>query len=1006
QRHPARTVAIKVLRQGLLGSDARRRFVEEARLLSHLDHPGIARVIESGVHIEPTPTGPRELPFLVLEHVAAARSITEYADAVALPRRRRVRLLIDAARAVAHGHDKGVVHRDLKPANLLVDGEGRVKVIDFGVARAVDGDLAKPTLLTQVGQIVGTLGYIAPELLAGEVASADARADVYALGAVGYQLLVSDEPFDLRDTPLAEATRRVTATSPRRPRDLQPDIDGDLEAVLLQAIAREPDDRYASAEALASDLERWLRHEAVVAQQPGMARRLRLFVRRDPHLAAAIAAIAVLLLGSALLLAWFESARRIESEQQTAEVTTAKELAEFRLYVASAATAQVALERGDLARAQHHLANAPPQHREFEWRHLDYLARQSVREFRIGADREERHDGIYGAFVAVHPDGRRAFVAAGKALRAFDIATGRLLAEARSPDVFGGAPIFLGVGERFVVPARDRDGRDLWRSDPLAPVARLIEGKYQWLAVSPSGSMAVEVGYRGSLDLLDLTSDAPARTIALPAPCKRIVWPPHDAGCYLLGQRELLRLDPSDSSWLRVHEFRGETGDLLACSSNGELAVAAIDRTLVGIDTRSGEQGWALTVTDTPRAITLSPDERSIIVGLENGVIEIYDLVRLQPKRAIPAHRLAVTGVAFDPTGTLLLSASLDDTLRIWDLRRRPAAQQVDRHIGRLDLDVTSFAFDAAARRIASRAEDGVVRLFATDDLAPLTCVLDGGEFGNLLAFEPGTGRLLTAAAEDRIDVREPEDLEIVRTVAVPWRPQQLVFSGDGSMGVIVRGRRLHCIGWPEAKPVWGTEPRPGHKIAGVCWRRGDREIAISCGNEVLLLDAATGAARVVGDHGDTVRCLTFLRDGDLLASGGDDGVVRLWDVAAASLVHELRGHAEGVLGIDVSPDQQRLVTSARDGAIKLWDTTRGLEVFAFPLLPGWVQAWFAEKGRSLVGRSASGALLRYGVFGADPVAHAAVDEAAVERAARQAIAAHAGDIAMALRDLSAELPL
>ncbi len=958
QAEPARDVAIKILRHGLLDANARRRFQNEAHLLAHLRHPNIAEVFDAGVHTECTSTGVRELPYLVLECVGGARTIVDYAEQESLSLRARLRLLADVARAVHHGHQNGVIHRDLKPANVLVGRDGRAKVIDFGVARVVQGDLTPQTVMTLAGQVVGTLGYIPPELLAGEVEVADVRADVYALGAMAYQLVLGTLPFAVDGLSIAEAARRVTTTVPIRPRARRPSLDPDLEGVLWQAVARDPADRYATADAFAEDLERWLRHEAVAARRPGLLRRLRLFVRRDPSLAGAMAAIAALLLLGALTIAVLQALARADSEAKAREVTAAKELAEFRLSVASVATAQVALQRGDLALAQHHLTAVPTAHRQLEWHILHHAANQHVREFALDTEREDRLVRDFRAFVAIHPDGEHLYTAAGTRLRRIEIDTGRVVARHRSDAAFRLPIAIAGDGGRLV--ADSFPATNLWSAHPITPLPRFTSLKPKCIAISPDSTRVVQATYRGWLHS-GSADGSHVRDVFVPAGVDALVWPGRANACYMLSGESLLRFDPSSLALAEVCSLGAPARPLLAASADGSTLATVVRGVIQGIDTASGAGTFSLPVVDSVRALALCPDARLLAAGFENGGILIQGLPPDEGPRIIAGHSRPVTDLVFHPAGGLLVSAGADDVARVWDPYRPPPATAVDRHLGFLERGPGHCVHGEAAGRIVSRGEDAVVRVFAADDLSPLSAVLDAGDVGPLLAFEPGTGLLLTAGPGLEVQARETLDLSVVRTVAAPFRPQQLVFAPGGRTCVIARGARLQRLDWRETRAGWSIRPRPDHRVRAIRWSADGTRIAISCGTEVLLVDAHDGSVMHLAEHPSVVRALCFLRGGELLAAAGDDGLVRVWQTARSELAYELRGHSSVVLSLDVAPDGDRLVSAAHDGAIKLWDTARMLEVYSFPSRSGWVEAWFGAGGRCVLGRTKSGALLRHG---------------------------------------------
>ena len=217
-QNPRRRVALKVLARDLAQAEAQRRFRYEVEVLGTLRHPAIAQVYEAGVQV----VAGREIPWFAMELVPEARPITRYARDSGLGIEEIVRLFGTVCDAVHHGHRKGVIHRDLKPDNILVDAQGRPKVIDFGVARATDADLGLTTLETEAGRIVGTLWYMAPEQLSGDRAAIDVRTDVHALGLVLYELLSGRRPYRLEGVPLHEAARIIAEDPPERPGKLTP----------------------------------------------------------------------------------------------------------------------------------------------------------------------------------------------------------------------------------------------------------------------------------------------------------------------------------------------------------------------------------------------------------------------------------------------------------------------------------------------------------------------------------------------------------------------------------------------------------------------------------------------------------------------------------------------------------------------------------------------------------------------------------------------------------------
>ncbi len=251
------------------------------------------------------PTAQGQEPFLAMELVAGP-PLLEGVEQLALDLRDRVRVLIALCRAVAHAHRRGIIHRDLKPQNVRLDLDAHPptpRVLDFGVATP------RPAVGAATGSdIVGTLGYLAPEQLRGAI---DVRCDVYSLGAIAYHLLTGQRAFDLRGLDVATASERLRTEDPLPASRHRPQLRGDLDAVLAKALARDPGQRYASADALADDWQRWLDHRPVEARPAHPLYAARLFVRRQPVVAALTAlCTASLLLGLLVALLGAAEARR------------------------------------------------------------------------------------------------------------------------------------------------------------------------------------------------------------------------------------------------------------------------------------------------------------------------------------------------------------------------------------------------------------------------------------------------------------------------------------------------------------------------------------------------------------------------------------------------------------------------------------------------------------------------------------------------------------------------
>ncbi len=318
QDDPRRTVALKMMRVGFDSPAAGKRFRDEAQLLARLQHPGIAQVYETGVYADSTSF---ERPWFAMELIENAVDIARHCDDSNLDVPERLRLFIDVCDAVHHGHQRGIIHRDLKPDNILVDRHGRTKVIDFGVARTTDADVQQATIARTTGEIVGTLLYMSPEQLEGNSEAIDTRTDVHALGLILYEMLTGTLPYDLAGKTLFEIARIVRDVPPRRPNETRRQIKGDLELILLKAIAKEQGERYDSAAALAEDLRRCLNNDPIAARPPSLRYQLRMLGRRHRGFVAALAGGFVIAIAAAITstLFWLDSISAQKREHERAE---------------------------------------------------------------------------------------------------------------------------------------------------------------------------------------------------------------------------------------------------------------------------------------------------------------------------------------------------------------------------------------------------------------------------------------------------------------------------------------------------------------------------------------------------------------------------------------------------------------------------------------------------------------------------------------------------------------
>ena len=316
QDRPRRTVALKVIRPGLLTPRMLRRFELESETLAKLQHPGIASIFEAATH--ESAFGPQ--PYFAMELVEG-RSLTLYAFERKLGLKDRLELFRKVCDAVQHAHQKGVVHRDLKPGNILVTAAGEPKVLDFGIARATDNSApAGATLRTEAGTLVGTLPYMSPEQV-HDPSSVDVRSDVYTLGVILFELITGKLPHSLDTQTLPEAVRIISEAEAPSVKAIDRSIPSDVATIVSKAMEKDRTRRYQSASDLSADIGRFLHNEPILARPPSRAYRVRKFVRRNRALVAGVSLAFIALVAGVIGTAWqaAEATRlQLRSEQDRA----------------------------------------------------------------------------------------------------------------------------------------------------------------------------------------------------------------------------------------------------------------------------------------------------------------------------------------------------------------------------------------------------------------------------------------------------------------------------------------------------------------------------------------------------------------------------------------------------------------------------------------------------------------------------------------------------------------
>ena len=393
QKSINRSVALKMIHGGEWASAAEvQRFRNEVEAIARLAHPSIVPIFEvgeiQGHHYYSMP-------------LMSGGSLAGRLDLVKGDRKAAARMMIDIARAVEYAHRRGIIHRDLKPANVLMDDAGRPHVSDFGLARRI----GQESSVTGPGAILGSPPYMAPEQASGRSSEVTTATDVYGLGSILYAILTGRPPF--QGLSQLDVLEKVRHREPDRPRSIDRRADAELETICLKCLEKEPARRYAGAEALAEDLERWLDGRPILAQRAGPIRRAAKWSRRRP--ATALLSAALALGAPAAFVATYAAYR--DSERKRLELDAS-------LYQTRIALAEREIGQGNADRAEALLLKCPERLWGWEWRLLLQRSRRSPISLTTPGDSAKS--------VAFSPDGKLlAGGSVGGAVVAWDAETGR-----------------------------------------------------------------------------------------------------------------------------------------------------------------------------------------------------------------------------------------------------------------------------------------------------------------------------------------------------------------------------------------------------------------------------------------------------------------------------------------------------------------------------------------------------------------------------------------------------
>ncbi|MEE2940960.1 MAG: protein kinase [Planctomycetota bacterium] len=765
------------------------------------------------------------------------------------------RIGLRAAEALGHAHARGVLHRDVKPANVLLDRGGRVLITDFGLAK-----LDESEDLTREGDFVGTLRYMAPEQFSGH---AEPRSDVYGLGLVLYELLTLERA--VRGDSRAELVNELLHVVPRSPDAVRPEVPQDLARIVMKAVAKLPEHRYRTAEAMAADLRAFLDGQPIAARAPSTLYLARLAVNRSrgPFIAVAVL-VAALVVGAAIYVLELKDSTRREAGLA---------------YRANLAAAAASLMSDDTPAARSRLDGCPEDLRGWEWRHLSASVDQSVREIaRIGHPIERlAFEG--DRLVVSHRTGVTIFED-GEAVEEVMLPGGRV----------SGSKLVVAyrVGESWL----SLDFRTgLWRSPlggaPGGTVPEEREDEFRNLtlpravnasAVTPDGEHIVVVERAGRLLLVDTDTLQIERAA-------------------ITGQSRVLHVGLSPDGGTA---YVGSTDGLVKAWDLETLK----SRVILAADTAV----TCLAVHPTGGLIAVGSSDHSVQLLAPDGT----------PRGRLLGHTGKPTAVAFSADGRLIATVGGERRLKVWDLESREVLQS----LSGLSRVTDHVCFTPDGRGVISANNAGIVQEWSVEvgggrawirghhsDVAALDHTSDGARFAT--GARDGSIRVHDAASL-RLDLFLPGHSTEINGLA--WH------RGDGALLAVERGGVVRDWSIPDGRVRWEL------KMEGVVSEPeilpGERAALVSSGGDIMIVgleDGARLAAKRDEEHG--YRSVTLTADANSLLVGDLSGDLVVLDSSTLEEKRRVRGlHEQEISAIIVDPERRQVITSSLDGSIAFAD--------------------------------------------------------------------------------------
>jgi WD40 repeat protein/predicted Ser/Thr protein kinase len=965
-----RLVALKIMRPGSLATGAElERFHHEAKALAELDHPGIVPILDIG-----EADGRPYFTMKLIEGGSLAGCLDHF---VGNPRL-AVEVLVRIADAVHHANARGILHRDLKPSNVLLDADGRPHITDFGLARHLVADAS----LTHSREVLGTPGYMAPEQASCPKRSVSPAIDVYGLGAIFYTLLTRRQPF--QGATVLDVLEQVKSHDPDPPSRSNRLVKRDLEAICLKCLEKEPHRRYASADALADDLRRWLSGQPTVARPLGPAGRAWRWCRRNPLLGA-VSVVAAVALGAALVLA---VGFVLLSSSAAAGLRWEQEQTQVQLKKAQRLSADLALgkalslsEQGEVARGMLWLAHSLEIATDAGADDLERVIRLNLAGWRrrLPPLRASLPHPANVNAVAFSPDGRTvltgsrdgtarfwdATTGAARAVslhhpgpvvavafcpkdgqtvltgstdgtaRLWDVATGKELREFPGHEREVRAVAFSPDGERVLTASIDKTAR-LWDAGTGECLHRLAhEGEVWAAAFSPDGKTVLTGGSDHMARLWEVATGKEIRTFK-----------GHWGSVHAVAFRPRGKTILTGGADLTARLWDVATGDSLVLPHQGDVWGVAFSPDGKTILTGGFDRTARLWDADTAKivgtplyhqsqvwAVAFSPDGHVLLTGsgkpqAPSGEARLYEVPRGEAFRDLCNHPQGVQAAAFSPDGRRVLTGGRDQTARLWEAATGKEIHPFRGHGG----EVVAVAWRHDGRAIVTGSTDGTARLWDVSSGAEVLKLTGHRGEVRAAAFSPDGKRVLTGSYDDTVRLWSADTGKELHRLEGPaedlLRIRAVAFSPDGK--TVLTG------GMGGTARVWDV---PTGKLLGPSFQHQDTITAAAFGPDSRLVltgsmdgtaglrDAATGnPSTPLLPHQAKVWAVAFSPDGRTVATGGADGATRLWDADTGIRLGPLLRQKLEVRAVAFNPDGKTILAGSLDGTVRQWEMAAPLQ--------------------------------------------------------------------------------